>query len=120
MPLAHKVGAKIRADTLQRSKTEKIRMDQIRLGIIGAGPIVEKKHLPALAEVREISVVAACRRSPDALQLLADRFRIPDRYTDYRALLDDRNIDAVLVAAGPPAQTEIVAAAAAAGKHILV
>lgn len=95
-------------------------MDQIRLGIIGAGPIVEKKHLPALAEVREIAVVAACRRNSDHLNHLADRFRIPDRYTDYRALLDDGRIDAVLIATGPPAQTQIAIEAAAAGKHIFV
>jgi predicted dehydrogenase len=95
-------------------------MERLRLGIIGAGPIVEKKHLPALAEVREIDVVAACRRNADALHQLADRFRIPARYTDYRALLDDDRVDAVLIAAGPPAQTRIVIDAAAAGKPMLV
>jgi predicted dehydrogenase len=95
-------------------------MDQITLGIIGAGPIVEKKHLPALAEVREINVVAACRRNAEALHQLAERFRIPARYTDYRDLLQDERIDAVLIAAGPPAQAQIVADAARAGKHILV
>ena len=95
-------------------------MDPIRLGIIGAGPIVEKKHLPALAEVGEISVVAACRRNPAALQQLADRFRIPGRHADYRAVLDDPTIDAVLIAAGPPAQGQMVVDAAVAGKHILV
>jgi predicted dehydrogenase len=95
-------------------------MDQIRLGIIGAGPIVEKKHLPALAEVREIAVVAACRRNAEQLNDLANRFRIADRYTDYRALLDDGRIDAVLIATGPPAQVQIAIEAAAAGKHILI
>lgn len=95
-------------------------MDQIRLGIIGAGPIVEKKHLPALAEVPDIAVLAACRRNTEHLHRVAERFRIPERHTDYRALLDDERIDAVLIAVGPPAQTQIVIDAAAAGKHILV
>jgi predicted dehydrogenase len=95
-------------------------MDPIRLGIIGAGPIVDKKHLPALAEVRDFSVVAACRRTEAPLRQLSDHFRIPDRYLDYRDLLNDNSIDAVLIAAGPPMQAEIVAAAAKAKKHILV
>jgi predicted dehydrogenase len=95
-------------------------MEPIRLGIIGAGPIVEKKHLPALAEVRDFAVVAACRRNADALRQLADRFRIATRYCDYRELLADEGIQAVLIAAGPPTQTQIVVDAAAAGKHILV
>jgi hypothetical protein len=55
-------------------------MEPIRLGIIGAGPIVEKKHLPALAEVAEISVLSACRRSMERLVPLADRFRIAGRH----------------------------------------
>jgi predicted dehydrogenase len=95
-------------------------MEQIVLGIIGAGPIVEKKHLPALAEVREIEVVAACRRDGQALGQLADRFRIQDRYTDYRDVLRDDRINAVLIAAGPPAHVPMVIDAAAAGKHIFV
>jgi predicted dehydrogenase len=70
--------------------------------------------------VPDIAVVAACRRNAEHLHRLADRFRIPERHTDYRALLDDERIDAVLVAAGPPAQTQIVIDAAAAGKHVLV
>lgn len=93
-------------------------MEKLRLGIIGAGPIVEKKHLPALAEVPEIAVVAICRRNLESLHQLADRFRIVKRYTDYRDLLDQKDIDAVLIATGPEAQPQIVMDAAAARKHI--
>ena len=85
---------------------------------MGAGSIVAKKHLLALAEVPEIVVAGLCRRDAGELQMLADRFRVPRRYTDYRDLLSDPGIDAVLVATGPAAQPEIVRAAAAAGKHV--
>jgi myo-inositol 2-dehydrogenase/D-chiro-inositol 1-dehydrogenase len=93
-------------------------MTRIRLGIMGAGSIVVKKHLVALAEVPEISVVALCRRDAGELQVIADRFRIPKRYTDYRDLLSDPGVDAVLIATGPAAQPEIVMEAAVAGKHV--
>ena len=93
-------------------------MTVLRLGIVGAGSIVAKKHLLALAEVPEIAVAALCRRDAGALQMLADRFRIPGRYTDYRDLLSDPGIDAVLVATGPAAQPEIVMDAVVAGKHV--
>ena len=93
-------------------------MTPLRLGIVGAGSIVAKKHLLALAEVPEIAVAGLCRRDAGELQMLADRFRVPRRYTDYRDLLSDPGIDAVLVATGPAAQPEIVMAAAAAGKHV--
>ena len=93
-------------------------MKQLRLGIIGAGAIVEKKHLQALAEVPEIAVVGLCRRDPQKLQQIADRFRVAKRYTDYRELLEEKDIDAVLIATGPEAQPKIVMDAAAAHKHI--
>jgi myo-inositol 2-dehydrogenase / D-chiro-inositol 1-dehydrogenase len=93
-------------------------MTPLRLGIVGAGSIVAKKHLLALAEVPEIAVVGLCRRDAGELQVLADRFRIPRRYTDYRDLLGDPGIDAVLVATGPRAQPEVLFEAAGVGKHV--
>ena len=93
-------------------------MTPLRLGIVGAGSIVAKKHLLALAEVPEIAVLGLCRRDAGELQVLADRFRIPRRYTDYRDLLSDPGIDAVLIATGPLAQPEILFEAAAVGKHV--
>ena len=93
-------------------------MTILRLGIVGAGAIVAKKHLLALAEVPEISVAGLCRRDAGALRELANRFRIPRRYTDYRDLLNDPDIEAVLIATGPAAQPEIAMAAAVAGKHV--
>jgi len=93
-------------------------MKAVRLGVVGAGSVVTKKHLPALGEVPEIAVVALCRRDAAALEATADRFRIPDRYADYRDLVRDPGIDAVLVATGPAAQPAVVQEAVAAGKHV--
>ncbi len=93
-------------------------MTPVRLGIIGAGSVVTKKHLPALGEVPELAVVALCRRDAAALEATADRFRIPRRYADHRDLLGDPAVEAVLVATGPAAQPAIVRDAVAAGKHV--
>jgi predicted dehydrogenase len=93
-------------------------MTRVRLGIIGAGSIVAKKHLLALMEVPEIEVVALCRRDAEQLRGLVDRFRIPAARADYRGLLEDPAIDAVLVATGPAAQPQIVIDAVTAGKHV--
>jgi predicted dehydrogenase len=89
-----------------------------RLGFIGAGAFVERNHLLAVAEVPELAVVAVCRRDAGRLAALADRFRIPKRYTDYRDLLADPEIEAVLIATGPASQPDIALAAVAAGKHV--
>jgi myo-inositol 2-dehydrogenase / D-chiro-inositol 1-dehydrogenase len=93
-------------------------MTRLRVGIIGAGSIVAQKHLLALAEVPEIEVAALCRRDAALLRGLADRFRIARFSTDYRDLLNDPGIDAVVVATGAAAQPGIVIDAMAAGKHV--
>jgi myo-inositol 2-dehydrogenase/D-chiro-inositol 1-dehydrogenase len=95
-------------------------MEQLRLGVIGGGAISEKKHLPALAEISEIAVTALSRRNEAKLGALARRFRVPTSVTDYRRILDDPGIDAVLVATGPDTHPQIVIDAAAAGKHVFV
>jgi predicted dehydrogenase len=95
-------------------------MEQLRLGIIGAGSVVEKKHLPALAEIPELAVTALSRRTEAALHQTADRFRIGKRFTDFRHLLDDPDVDAVLIATGPDTQPEIIRAATSARKPMFV
>jgi predicted dehydrogenase len=98
-------------------------VNQVRLGIVGCGSISEWRHLPAIVcEVPEIKVVALCNRSGARLRLLADRYRIPsaDCYEDFRPMLRRDDIDALLIAASPNANSEIVPEAALAGKHCFV
>lgn len=92
----------------------------IRLGIIGCGRVAEERHLPALARLPQIRVVAAA--DPDAIRLnhLADRLRITHRSSDYRALLDRSDVDAVAILTPTASHAMIALAALDAGKHVLI
>jgi len=97
--------------------------ERIGLAVIGCGSITEFRHLPAIvSQVPEIELKALCNRSEHNLHHLGDRYRVPheDRYTDYRRLLDREDIHAILIAASPAANYEIVPEAARAGKHLFV
>lgn len=93
--------------------------DTVRVGMIGAGFIAEY-HLAGLAAAggAEVSVLAA--RTSERAAALARRFGIPDVVTDYRAVLDRRDVDAVVVATPDDTHEAIAVAAAAAGKAILL
>src|SRR2546426_814394 len=99
------------------------RDERVGLGVVGCGNITEFRHLPAIvSEVPEFDLKALCNRSEHNLHFLGDRYRVPldDRCTDYHRLLERDDIHAILIAASPAANYEIVPEAAKAGKHVFV
>ncbi|MER9594445.1 MULTISPECIES: Gfo/Idh/MocA family oxidoreductase [unclassified Mesorhizobium] len=90
----------------------------IGIGIIGAGDF-GAAHARAIREVGNTRLVASCRGNTDALE----RFTAEHGgrgYTDWRKLLDDKEVDAVLIASPHHLHAEMAIGAANAGKHILL
>jgi len=94
-------------------------MDKVRLGIIGSA-FVSSLHTEALSEVPEAEVVAVCSPGKGHAAAFAERWQIPSFSTDYRKLLDRRDVDAVVVGIPNDLHREVVVAAADAGKHIIL
>jgi predicted dehydrogenase len=90
------------------------------LAVIGCGLVVEQCHLPALAKIAGLKLVALADGDLARLTRIADRARVARRETDYRALLDDSSIDLVAVCAPPQFHAEIGLAVLDAGKHIFL
>jgi predicted dehydrogenase len=93
-------------------------MPRHRIGIIGAGFIGEG-HAEAISSVQGLELVAAARTQRAELDAFTARFG-GTGYTDYRQILDRRDIDAVCIALPHQLHTEAVEHAAAAGKHIML
>jgi predicted dehydrogenase len=88
------------------------------IGIIGAGHF-GAVHARAIAEIDGLQLVAACRQSADAAAGFTRQFGgVP--YADWRALLDDPHVEAVVIAAPHHLHQEIAVGVARAGKHILL
>lgn len=90
----------------------------VRVGVIGCGEIAQLMHLPLLHELAEFSIAGLCDLSAATVERLGERYGVPLRATDYRELVDSAALDAVAVCTYDHAA--IVAAALAAGKHVLV
>jgi predicted dehydrogenase len=69
-----------------------------RLGLVGAGAIAQVAHLPVLAKMRGVELTAICDNDGHLARALADRFSIPNVFSDIEDLLDAVDIDAVVVA----------------------
>jgi predicted dehydrogenase len=70
----------------------------IRIGILGVGAITQLAHLPLLAKMRGVSVVALCDSDGAKARAIADRFGVPDVFTDIDDLLEFDELDAVVIA----------------------
>ncbi|WP_224544514.1 Gfo/Idh/MocA family protein [Mesorhizobium sp. CA16] len=90
----------------------------IALGIIGAGDF-GAAHARAIKEVDGIRLVAACRGNATALAAFTAEYG-GKGYTDWRELLEDSSVDAVVIAAPHALHAEMAIGAAKAGKHILL
>ena len=98
-------------------KTEKT----VRIGIIGCGGIANGKHLPALQKLPNASLVAFCDIIPEKAEQAKEKYGAPGAYAvqDYRALLEDKSIDAVHICTPNRSHCAITVDALEAGKHVM-
>ena len=93
-------------------------MKQLNIGIIGAGRI-GKVHMQSITyNVPTARVLGITDVFKDGLQELADKYGIEKVYNDYKEMLADKEIDAVLVCSSTDTHADISIEAAQAGKHV--
>jgi predicted dehydrogenase len=96
--------------------------DKIRIGVIGAGAFVCRRHLPAILKSPDAEIAAICRRNPEALNKIGETFEVPEsrRYTEWEDLLSRDDLDAVLIATPHALHYEPAKAALNRGLHLLL
>ena len=94
-------------------------MKQIRCGVIGLGWFGEH-HVDALQQLPLVDVQAVCTRTESRLKEIKDTYRVPRAYTDYRALLADKDIDMVTIVTHIKEHLQPTVDALAAGKHVFL
>ena len=92
-------------------------MTKVGFGIIGCGNI-GPIHADAIAQVKGARLAAVSDVVEKSAQALAGKYGA-EAYTDYRKLLDRKDVDAVCLCVPSGMRVEIGSQCAAAGKHIL-
>jgi len=93
-------------------------MQKLKLGLIGLG-YIGKTHLDNCLRLEDATLFAVADLSKKALKR-AKELGVPNRYQDYMQLLDNREIDAVIIALPTHLHAQCAKAAAEAHKHILL
>ena len=96
-------------------------MAKLKIGIIGCGEVAQINHLPSLRFLSDLFEVCAISDVSGAvLEGVGTQHNIEKRFLDYRDLVEDDKIDAVLITTPHVYHTEQALAALAHGKHVLV
>lgn len=92
--------------------------DLIRVAVIGTG-FGAAVHIPALRSLPEVEVVTVCSRRPERAKAAAAAHGIPNHSVDFREVVNDPGVDAVVVAVPPYLHHSVCLAALEAHKHVL-
>src|SRR4030095_14377871 len=91
---------------------------KVRVGLVGS-QFISSIHAEALRLVADAELAAVASPTPGNAAALAARFGIPQHFTDYRRMLELRDLDLVVIGAPNDLHCEVTLDAAAAGKHVV-
>ncbi|MBR3691614.1 MAG: Gfo/Idh/MocA family oxidoreductase [Clostridia bacterium] len=96
-------------------------MSKLKVAIIGCGGIANGKHMPSLAQVPEVEMVAFCDIVVERAEKAAKKFGIEGArvYADYTELLKKEELDVVHVCTPNRSHSFITVAALEAGCHVM-
>src|ERR1043166_533973 len=94
--------------------------DPVRIGLIGAGAVVQVAHLPVLKKLKNVELAAICDVDLPKARALAERFGVRNVFDDIEDLLGHAEVDAVLIATPNHLHEPHIQAALSANAHVLV
>ena len=92
---------------------------QLRVGILGCGPIAQFAHFESAVKARNAELFAICDVAEDLVRRMGDTYLPKRRYHDYDAMLNDHDVEAVIVATSDAFHVAAAKRALEAGKHVL-
>ncbi len=91
----------------------------VRIGIVGCGGI-SHRHASAAAVSADVAIVACCDTRTDAAEEWATTYGCEHVYGDYRAMVDELEIDGVLLATWPVNHCEQILGCLEAGVRFIL
>lgn len=91
----------------------------VGVGLIGS-QFISSIHARALRQCPRAKTLGVCSPTPGNARQFAERFEIPQHFTDHRELLAVDSIEMVVIGAPNDVHCQLTCDAAAAGKHIVL
>ena len=94
-------------------------METLRAGVIGAGFIAVRGHIPGYRAAPGVEVVALCDVKEERARQVAQELGIPRAYGDYRQMLEKEKLDLVSICSPNAFHAQMTIDALEAGAHVL-
>ncbi|OQA21862.1 MAG: Inositol 2-dehydrogenase [Actinobacteria bacterium ADurb.Bin346] len=94
-------------------------MEKIRVGVIGLGWFGEH-HIDTYQSIPYAEVTAVCTRRKEHLDSIAAKYKVSKKFTDYKDMLADKDIDVVSVVTHVQDHAKPAVDAIKAGKHVFL
>ncbi len=92
----------------------------ITVGVVGCGNYARGVLMPKLREIQGVNIKAVCDEKNISAKSVGEKLECNYCTTDYREILSDKDIGAVIIATRHSSHAEIVIDALKAGKHVFV
>ena len=100
--------------------SEPVKKDEIKFALVGAGNLAKWAHLPALQKIAGAKLHAVHSNSGARGKSYAMRFNANYTTSDYEQILNDKDIDAVIIATRHNQHAQQAVDALNAGKHVFI
>ena len=94
-------------------------MSKVRLGFLGAGMMGQLAHMQNYAQIEDCEIAAIAESKQKQAERVAAAYNIPRIYRDYREMLSDPAIDAVVASQPFGNHVNLVPDILKAGKHLM-
>jgi predicted dehydrogenase len=108
----HSLLLKVRSRMAARTRSS------IRIGIVGAGDNTRRRHIPGLRVIPGVELTGVVNRTTASTERVATEFGMRP-FPDWKSLVADPSIDAIVIGTWPNLHSEVTCAALEAGKHVL-
>ncbi|MFI3206170.1 MAG: Gfo/Idh/MocA family oxidoreductase [Clostridia bacterium] len=95
-------------------------MYKIKLAVIGAGGIARNMHLPSISQIDDFDLVAICDLIEEKAVAMAEKYSIPNVYTNYIEMIEKEDLDAIYILTEPDQIFRIARTALLSNLHVFV
>jgi predicted dehydrogenase len=95
-------------------------MKKVGIGLIGCGSIAELAHFPSIQKNKDVELVAVCDVNEERAKKAKEKWGAMEYYTDYKRMLERKDLKAVIIASPPKFHYEQAVLCAEKGFHLLV
>ena len=96
-------------------------MSKLKVAVVGCGFVAQKRHIPSFLRLKnDVSLCAVCDLNQDLARDVANRFGIPNVYSDLSKMLSKEHPNVVDVCTPPKVHASVAVEAMESGCHVLL